>query len=132
MKPHDFNQIIDRHNTGSVKWDFLDRYLQLNQTDLLPMWISDFDFQCPEEIRQALHTRVNHGIFGYSERDDNYYQAAIDWFSKRHQLTLCRDWFTSIEGVIPGLALLLQMLSKPGEGVVVQGPYYAHSPKSSP
>ncbi|AKH62136.1 MULTISPECIES: MalY/PatB family protein [Photorhabdus] len=124
MKPHDFNQIIDRHNTGSVKWDFLDRYLQLNQTDLLPMWISDFDFQCPEEIQQALHTRVNHGIFGYSERDDNYYQAAIDWFSKRHQLTLSRDWFTSIEGVIPGLALLLQMLSKPGEGVVVQGPYY--------
>ncbi|WP_387691816.1 MalY/PatB family protein [Photorhabdus sp. RM71S] len=125
MKPRDFNQIIDRHNTGSVKWDFLDRYLQLSQTDLLPMWISDFDFQCSEKIQQALHTRVNHGIFGYSERDDHYYQATIDWFSKRHQLTLHRDWFTSIEGVIPGLALLIQMLSKPGEGVVVQGPYYA-------
>ncbi|WP_036771321.1 MalY/PatB family protein [Photorhabdus australis] len=124
MKPHDFNQIIDRHNTGSVKWDFVGRYLQLEQTDLLPMWISDFDFQCPEEVLQALHTRVGHGIFGYSERDDHYYQAAIDWFSRRHQLTLHRDWFTSIEGVIPGLALLIQMLSKPGEGVIIQGPYY--------
>ncbi|CAQ85117.1 conserved hypothetical protein [Photorhabdus asymbiotica] len=124
MKLHDFNQIIDRHNTGSVKWDFLGRYLQLDQTDLLPMWISDFDFQCPEEVLQALRTRVGHGIFGYSERDDHYYQAAIDWFSRRHQLTLYRDWFTSIEGVVPGLALLIQMLSKPGEGVIVQGPYY--------
>ncbi|MDB6375112.1 MalY/PatB family protein [Photorhabdus bodei] len=125
MKLPDFNQIIDRYNTSSVKWDFLNRHLYFNRTDLLPMWVSDFDFQCPKEVLQALHSRVDHGIFGYSERDDLYYQAAIDWFSRRHQLTLCRDWFTSIEGVIPGLALLIQMLSKPGEGVIVQGPYYA-------
>ncbi|MCA6219618.1 MalY/PatB family protein [Photorhabdus antumapuensis] len=125
MKLPDFNQIIDRHNTGSVKWDFLNRYLPLNKTDLLPMWVSDVDFQCPEEVLQTLYSRIGHGIFGYSERDDLYYQAAIDWFSRRHKLTLYRDWFTSIEGVIPGLALLIQMLSKPGEGVVVQGPYYA-------
>ncbi|MCC8459715.1 MalY/PatB family protein [Photorhabdus aegyptia] len=125
MKLPDFNQIIDRYNTSSVKWDFLNRHLHLNKSDLLPMWVSDFDFQCQKEVLQALHSRVDHGIFGYSERDDCYYQAAIDWFSRRHKLTLYRDWFTSIEGVIPGLALLIQMLSKPGEGVIVQGPYYA-------
>lgn len=125
MESPDFNQIIDRHNTGSVKWDFLDRYLHLNKTNLLPMWVSDFDFQCPKEVLQALSCRIDHGIFGYSERDDLYYQAAIDWFSRRHKLTLHRDWFTSIEGVIPGLALLIQMLSKPGEGVIIQGPYYS-------
>ncbi|MBC8949194.1 MULTISPECIES: MalY/PatB family protein [Xenorhabdus] len=125
MESPDFNQIIDRHNSGSVKWDFLNRYLHLNETDLLPMWVSDFDFQCPKEVLQALSSRIDHGIFGYSERDDLYYQAAIDWFSRRHKLTLHRDWFTSIEGVIPGLALLIQMLSKPGEGVIVQGPYYS-------
>ncbi|OTA18362.1 aspartate aminotransferase [Xenorhabdus vietnamensis] len=125
MKSPDFNQIIDRHNTGSVKWDFLDRYLHLNTTDLLPMWVSDFDFESPKEVLQALSSRIDHGIFGYSERDDLYYQAVINWFSKRHKLPLNRDWFTSIEGVIPGLALLIQMLSKPGEGVIIQGPYYA-------
>ncbi|AKH62015.1 MULTISPECIES: MalY/PatB family protein [Photorhabdus] len=124
MKSPDFNQIIDRHNTSSIKWDFLGRSLRLDKTDLLPMWVSDFDFQCSKEVLQALHSRADHGIFGYSERDDHYYQAAIDWFSRRHKLTLCRDWFTSIEGVIPGLALLIQTLSKPGEGVIVQGPYY--------
>ncbi|MBC8951646.1 MalY/PatB family protein [Xenorhabdus sp. PB62.4] len=124
MKSCDFNQIFDRYNTGSVKWDFLDRYLNINTTDLLPMWVSDFDFRCPEEVLQALSSRIDHGIFGYSERDDLYYQAVIDWFSKRHNLMLHRDWFTSIEGVIPGLALLIQMLSKSGEGIIVQGPYY--------
>lgn len=124
MKQTDFNQIINRHHTGSVKWDFIDRYLQLDETDLLPMWVSDFDFQCPLEVRQALHHRVEHGIFGYSERDDQYYQAVMDWFSKRHQLPLQREWFTSIEGVVPGLAILIQLLSQPGDPIVIQGPYY--------
>ncbi|MGQ6299919.1 MalY/PatB family protein [Serratia sp. IR-2025] len=119
-----FNQVINRHNTGSVKWDFIENYLQLDGSDLLPMWVSDFDFKCPPEVQNALHSRVDHGIFGYSERDDHYYQAAMDWFSKRHNLQLKREWFTSVEGVVPGLALLIQMLSNPGDAVVIQGPYY--------
>ncbi len=124
MKQPNFSEVIDRHNTSSVKWDFLNQYLQLDQSDLLPMWVSDFDFRCPDEVLQALHTRVDHGVFGYSERNDDYYQAAINWFANRHQLALNRDWFTSVEGVVPGLALLIQMLSEPGDGVVIQGPYY--------
>lgn len=119
-----FNQIINRHNTGSVKWDFIESYLQLDSTDLLPMWVSDFDFKCPTEVQQALHTRVDHGVFGYSERDEHYYQAVMTWFSNRHNLELKREWFTSIEGVVPGLAILIQLLTNPGDAVVVQGPYY--------
>ncbi|HHQ6632820.1 TPA: MalY/PatB family protein [Serratia fonticola] len=124
MKQPDFNQVVDRHHTSSVKWDFMGHYLQLHETNLLPMWVSDFDFPCPPAVQQALHTRVDHGVFGYSERDEDYYRAAIEWFAQRHQLLLERQWFTSIEGVVPGIALLIQMLSQPGEGVVVQGPYY--------
>ena len=48
-----FNAIIDRHNTGSVKWDFIDRYLQLDGSELLPMWVSDFDFPCPPEVQRG-------------------------------------------------------------------------------
>lgn len=124
MKQPNFNQVIDRHNTSSVKWDFINQKLQLDGSDLLPMWVSDFDFKCPDEVIQALHDRVEHGVFGYSERDDDYYQSVMDWFVSRHQLEIDRDWFTTIEGVVPGLALLVQMLSEPGESVVVQGPYY--------
>lgn len=124
MKKPNFSQIIDRHNTRSIKWDFLEHYLQLDQTDLLPMWVSDFDFKCPDVVLQALHSRIDHGVFGYSERDNIYYQAVMDWFKERHQLVLKQDWFASIGGVVPGLALLIQLLSKPAEGIVVQGPYY--------
>lgn len=124
MKQPNFNQIIDRHNTSSLKWDFIDQKLQLDGTDLLPMWVSDVDFKCPDEVIQALHARVEHGVFGYSERDDAYYQSVMDWFASRHQLDIDRDWFTTIEGVVPGLALLVQMLSDPGDSIVIQGPYY--------
>ncbi|WP_168403377.1 MalY/PatB family protein [Erwinia amylovora] len=120
----DFNIVINRRNTGSVKWDFIEHYLKLDDSNLLPMWVSDYDFKCPAEVQQALHRRIDHGIFGYSERESQYYQAAMDWFLKRHKLQLNREWFTSTEGIVPGLAILIQMLTNPGDGVVVQGPYY--------
>ncbi|AEZ45259.1 class I and II aminotransferase [Salmonella enterica subsp. enterica serovar Typhi] len=88
------------------------------------MWVSDFDFACPPEVQAALHQRIEHGVFGYSERDEAYFNALLHWFSSRHQLTLKQEWVCSVEGVVPGLALLVQMLTHPGDGVVVQGPYY--------
>ncbi|MGL4859226.1 MAG: MalY/PatB family protein [Enterobacteriaceae bacterium] len=124
MSGQDFSQIIDRRHSQSVKWDFMAQYLGLEGDELLPMWVSDMDFRAPDPVLQALQQRVTHGVFGYSERDDSYYQAAIDWFAARHQLLLQRSWFSTIEGVLPGLALLIQMLSAPGEEVVIQSPCY--------
>lgn len=120
----DFNKIIDRHNTGSLKWDFMARYFGKETNELLPMWVSDFDFTCPDAVLLALTQRIEHGVFGYSERPQTYYDSLISWFATRHQLDLKQEWICSIEGVVPGLSLLVQMLSQPGEGVVVQGPYY--------
>lgn len=109
----DFNQIINRNNTGSVKWDFIERHFGDGAGKLLPMWISDFDFACPPEVQAALHQRIEHGVFGYSERDEAYFNALLHWFSSRHQLTLKQEWVCSVEGVVPGLALLVQMLTHP-------------------
>ncbi|SQJ13460.1 aminotransferase [Salmonella enterica subsp. enterica serovar Poona] len=71
----DFNQIINRNNTGSVKWDFIERHFGDGAGKLLPMWVSDFDFACPPEVQAALHQRIEHGVFGYSERDEAYFNA---------------------------------------------------------
>ncbi|QGN37515.1 MalY/PatB family protein [Klebsiella oxytoca] len=120
----DFNRIIDRHHTGSLKWDFMTRYFGEGANELLPMWVSDFDFTCPPAVQTALIQRIEHGIFGYSERPQIYFDSLISWFSTRHQLAIKQQWICSIEGVVPGLSLLVQMLSRAGEGVVVQGPYY--------
>ncbi|CDY94738.1 TPA: pyridoxal phosphate-dependent aminotransferase [Salmonella enterica subsp. enterica serovar Typhi] len=88
----DFNQIINRNNTGSVKWDFIERHFGDGAGKLLPMWVSDFDFACPPEVQAALHQRIEHGVFGYSERDEAYFNALLHWFSSRHQLTLKQEW----------------------------------------
>ncbi len=76
----DFNQIINRNNTGSVKWDFIRRHFGDGAGKLLPMWVSDFDFACPPEVQAALHQRIEHGVFGYSERDEAYFNALLHWF----------------------------------------------------
>ena len=99
-----FDLIINRHATGSVKWDFMDRYQNMQTHNLLPMWVSDFDFACPPNVLEALHNRVEHGVFGYSERDEGYYAALINWFARRPQLEISPDWICSIEGVVPGLS----------------------------
>ncbi|MEF1307217.1 aminotransferase, partial [Vibrio owensii] len=75
-----FDQILNRKESGSVKWDFMQQKLGLAGTDLLPMWVSDYDFKAPQVVLDALQQRVQHGIFGYAERDDAYYQATIDWY----------------------------------------------------
>lgn len=76
----DFNQIINRNNTGSVKWDFIERHFGDGAGKLLPMWVSDFDFACPPEVQAALHQRIEHGVFGYSERDEAYLTPCFTGF----------------------------------------------------
>jgi cystathionine beta-lyase len=112
-----FDRIIERRGTDSVKWDAMDG-------SGIPMWVSDVDFAAPPAVLAALHQRADHGVFGYSTRNQAYDDALLAWFAGRHNLTLDPQWICCVEGVVPGLALLLQMLSQPGDGVVVQGPYY--------
>ena len=62
-----FDQTLERRNTGSLKWDFMGQKLGLHQSDLLPMWVSDYDFKAPQVVLDALTQRTEHGVFGYAE-----------------------------------------------------------------
>ncbi|AAO07969.1 TPA: pyridoxal phosphate-dependent aminotransferase [Vibrio vulnificus] len=119
-----FDQILNRKESGSLKWDFIQQKLGLTGTDLLPMWVSDYDFKAPQVVLDALQQRVEHGIFGYAERDDAYYQATIDWYRNQHDTCVEREWITTVHGVLPGLAMALQMLTETGDGIVMQSPGY--------
>ncbi|MDD9301556.1 MAG: hypothetical protein HUK40_04095 [Desulfobacter sp.] len=70
---YDFDKEVDRESTHSMKWepDFLKA--QFGDADLLPLWVADMDFKCPQPVIDALMKRVEHGIYGYSQRDDSYY-----------------------------------------------------------
>ena len=119
---YDFDRIIDRRGTSSLKWDFSTRFT--GREGLLPLWVADMDFEAPPEIREALALRAEHGIYGYTIEPESYFRAAQDWLQRRHGWKVDRDWMLASPGVIPSLCAAILALTEPGDGVVIQPPVY--------
>lgn len=119
---YNFNQVIDRHQTGSVKWDFNQQ--TFGREDVLPMWVADMDFQSPQPVIDALVERAKHGIYGYSDGMDAYTKALIDWLRQQHGWEVEREWITFSPGVVSALYWLVRALVQPGEKVLIQSPVY--------
>lgn len=113
-----FDKIIDRRNTNSYKWDLV------KKEGVIPMWVADMDFPTAPAIIEALQKRVAHGIFGYTLVPDTYYEAIINWFSRRHQWQIEQSWILYTSGVVPALSSTLKAITMPGEKVLVQTPVY--------
>lgn len=116
--PFDFDTIVPRHQSGSFKWD------SNPNTDVLPMWVADMDFQAAPVILEALSRRVAHGVFGYALVPDAYYQALSGWFERRHGFAIQPEWVLTTTGVVPAISAILRALTTPGDGVIVQTPVY--------
>lgn len=114
---YDFDRVVPRRHSGSYKWDAIPE-------DTLPLWVADMDFEVAPAIKQALAKRVGHGIFGYTQVDDDYYEAVISWFSRRHQWQIRRQWMLYTSGVVPAISCSIKVLALPGEKVLVQTPVY--------
>lgn len=117
-----FDQPIARENTHSVKFDGRQQYF--GTTDVSPLWVADMDFAVPECITRALHERINHPVFGYTLYPESIYQSIIEWFQRRHQWTIEREWILFAPGVVPSLFAAAQAFAQKGEGVIVQPPVY--------
>lgn len=120
--PFDFDQIIPREHTSSVKYDGRTQYF--GTQDLTPLWVADMDFAVPECVSHALEERIKHPIFGYTLYPDSLYEAVINWFAERHQWQLERDWIVFAPGVVPSLFAAVRAFTQEGEGVIVQSPVY--------
>jgi cystathionine beta-lyase len=95
-----------------------------SEKDILPMWIADMDFKTADPVIKALEKRVNHGIFGYAAIPDSYYEAEANWWDKRHNFKIKREWIEVSTGVIPSLSAVVQAFTEPGDKVVIQSPVY--------
>lgn len=114
----DFDKLITRRGTNSYKWD------SYEDDEVLPMWVADMDFQTAPCIIEALKQRVNHGIFGYTQVPESYYEAIISWMKNRHQWDVKREWIQYTTGVVPAISCVLKALTMPGEKVLVLTPVY--------
>ena len=117
-----FDEILDRKNTKSVKWDMLDMVFQ--SEDVLPMWVADMDFRAPKEVNDALVKRAEHGVYGYTIIDDALRNSIIDWNQSRNQWTIEPEWLSFSSGVVTSLHSAIQAFTEPNDRVLIQTPVY--------
>ncbi|RBP62556.1 cystathionine beta-lyase [Brevibacterium sanguinis] len=125
----DFDEVVDRRSSNSMKWLAGPRMLTAEQAAAypLPMWVADTDFKAPQAVVDALHTAVDHGVFGYPAGPTPSYLAAVaGWQSRRFGWTIDTDWVTPAAGIITSLKVAVQAFSSPGDSVLMQPPVYSH------
>ena len=115
---YNFDEIVVRRGSNSYKWDATE------EEDMLPLWVADMDFKAAPAIRKALAERVEHGVFGYTKVPDAYYDAIIQWFSRRHGWQMEREWMQYTIGVVPAISCIIKAISMPGDKVLVSTPVY--------
>ncbi|MDO5760648.1 MAG: MalY/PatB family protein [Bacteroidota bacterium] len=115
---YDFDSIIKRRNTNCVKWD------EDKQEDIIPLWVADMDFKTAPCIQQALEKRVNHGVFGYAHVPQQYYDAVVHWFGKRHGWKIVPSNIIYTTGVVPALSAVIKAYCSKGDKILVQTPIY--------
>ncbi len=119
---YNFDKIIDRTNTSSVKYDL--RLAIFGTRDVIPMWVADMDFETPGFIRDAVIGRAVHPIYGYTFRDLAYYQPIIAWMRSHHDWKIHKDQIVFCPGVVPSLNLMVLAFTKPGDKIIIQPPVY--------
>lgn len=119
---YNFDEVIDRRNTGAIK---VERCKALFGTeDVLPLWVADMDFRTPDFILNAIRERLEHPILGYTMPPKNYYQLTVKWITEHHNWDIKRDWVGFLPGIVPGLAFAVQSLTEVGDEIIVQSPVY--------
>jgi cystathionine beta-lyase len=119
----DFDEVIDRKKTMSVKYDFPDRFGKMGY-NYIPLWIADMDFRSPPCVREELAERLDHGIFGYSSADYSYFEAVGEWMSKRHDWHVEQEWLIRTQGVVNALSVIFHAITKTGDAILIQTPSY--------
>ena len=117
-----FNEVLDRKNTNSLKWDY--RKQRFGRDDILPMWVADMDFKSPGLITEAIIERAKHGVFGYTEASERLSSALIDWMKKRHSWEIKNNWIVYSPGVVTSVNTAIHAYTNPGDKVLIQTPVY--------
>lgn len=116
--PYDFDSVVDRTGTGSLKWE---RYAQ---RDILPMWVADMDFRSPPEVQAALLARAQHGVYGYTLPPESVTEAVLDYLQRTHQIAAKKEWLVWLPGLVPALNVLCRACGEVGDAVMTVTPVY--------
>ncbi len=117
-----FDEEINRYGTNSLKYDF--KADKNKPDDVFPMWVADMDFKCCDEILKDLHTKIDHGIFGYSKNDKSYFEAIKNWYYNNFEIKLEEKWLITVPNVVFALATAVKAITKEDDYVLINNPVY--------
>ncbi len=119
---YNFDEIIERKDTDSLKYDFAAR--RGKPEGLLSLWVADMDFRAPQCVIDALTEKSAHGIFGYSESREDYVEVLQSWFSRRFNWQIQPEWLVKTPGVVFAICAAIRALTQKGDAVLIQQPVY--------
>ncbi|GHS92639.1 aminotransferase [Bacteroidia bacterium] len=122
MKKYNFDEIIDRHGSGSVKYDKLKTLF--GNENLISLWVADMDFKAGDFITEALKKHCEHGIFGYPMIPQDYSSTIRNWIFNHHQWDVEDNWISFVSGVVKGIAYSVIHFTQPGDKIIIQPPVY--------
>ncbi|MDR3122552.1 MAG: pyridoxal phosphate-dependent aminotransferase [Treponema sp.] len=131
---YDFDRVIDRHNTYSIKWDGVELFKDqagsqlVWNSDTIPMMVADMDFACPPALQAAMHRVADHGIYGYTlhTTEPRYLASIVDWYKRRYHTDLREEWIVYSDGSVTAINCAIETFTNPGDGVIIQRPVYGH------
>lgn len=118
----DFDTVVDRRNTYSLKYDFAEE--RNKPKDVLPLWVADMDFLISSYVQDAIQKQTEHGIFGYSDVKEEYFEALKRWMKTHHNWDIEEEWLVKTPGVVYALAMAVKAFTKENESVLIQQPVY--------
>ena len=119
---YNFDEIINRYNTNSLKFDFAIQ--RKRPADVIPLWIADMDFATVDEVKNALVQKANYGVFGYSEPLNDYFSALSKWFKDKHDWDIDTSKVVLACGVVFAIAATIRALTKENDAVLISQPVY--------
>ncbi|MCY1126391.1 pyridoxal phosphate-dependent aminotransferase [Frigidibacter sp. RF13] len=120
----DFDRIIERRGTHSVKWDMMEAAYGVSAKDGIAMWVADMDFAPPQSVQRAVEAMAAHGVYGYYGDDRAYLDAIGWWMRERHGWAVDPAWIFTTHGLVNGTSMCIDAFTKPGDGVVLTTPVY--------
>jgi len=119
---YDFDKLIIRQGTNSLKWDMIaEKY---KDDHLLPMWVADMDFEIAPEIAAAVKKRAEHMTYGYTYPSDSFYESIINWNKKRNNYEIKREWLNVSIGVVPSMKAAILGFTETGDKILINTPVY--------
>ena len=119
---YNFDQVIDRSNTNSIKYEAVEEVF--GSKEVTPLWVADMDFLSPPQIAEAIKKRAEHGVFGYVQPDQRYYTSIIDWLKNRHNWLVDKETITFLPGVVKGFAFAIDVFTNSSDKIIIQPPVY--------